>query len=350
MSQDHAVLRELGERVLAVASSEGNREKRDLWRRLHNLEATRPLIYLRGGRVWGEVPELGERLCTDPYHRMMEGQMRSILYLADLNDDSVFEPWYVVRPAFTCTGWGVAPKRYASDQANGSYREDAPITDLADISAMREPWHGIDEEATRLNLEKASEAIGDILPVVLDRSPCYTMWMGDLSTELGHLRGIQQLMMDMMDQPDELHRLLAFMRDGILKTHAEAEAVGDWNLLANQNQAMAYGGGIEDMEDRGGVKQSELWGYMAAQEYTLVSPEMHDEFLLQYQLPILKRFGRVAYGCCEDLTRKIDMLRQIPNLRRIAVAPVADIRKCSEAIGTDYVMSYRPNPVGQICC
>ena len=78
------------------------------------------------------------------------------------------------------------------------------------------------------------------------------------------------------------------------------------------------------------------------------TPKMHDEFLLQYQLPIMKEFGLVAYGCCEDLTQKIDMLRQIPNLRRIAVAPRADIRKCSEQIGNDYVMSWRPNPTDMV--
>ncbi|HQK21586.1 MAG TPA: hypothetical protein PLM66_01660, partial [Candidatus Latescibacteria bacterium] len=68
------------------------------------------------------------------------------------------------------------------------------------------------------------------------------------------------------------------------------------------------------------------------------------EFLLQYQLPMLKHFGLVAYGCCEDLTHKIDMLRQIPNLRRIAVSPFADVKACAEQIGRDYVVSYRPSP------
>ncbi|MHC4982021.1 MAG: hypothetical protein ACYTF6_02495 [Planctomycetota bacterium] len=44
------------------------------------------------------------------------------------------------------------------------------------------------------------------------------------------------------------------------------------------------------------------------------------------------------------------MLRQLPNLRRIAVAPRADLRKCAEKIGTDYVISWRPNPAEMICC
>jgi hypothetical protein len=79
-----------------------------------------------------------------------------------------------------------------------------------------------------------------------------------------------------------------------------------------------------------------------------VSPAMHDEFMLQYQLPIMRAFGLAAYGCCEDLTHKIDILRQIPNLRRIAVTPWADVRACAEQIGADYVLSWRPSPAEMV--
>jgi hypothetical protein len=75
---------------------------------------------------------------------------------------------------------------------------------------------------------------------------------------------------------------------------------------------------------------------------------MHEEFLLRHQLPIMQQFGLVAYGCCEDLTEKITMLRQIPNLRRIAVSPFADVRRCAEQIGRDYVFSYRPSPTDMV--
>ena len=112
---------------------------------------------------------------------------------------------------------------------------------------------------------------------------------------------------------------------------------------------MPYAEELEDpAPNRTGVKRKQLWGYMAAQEFTAVSPAMHDEFLLQYQIPILKEFGLASYGCCEDLTNKIDILRQIPNLRRIAVSPFADAKKCAEQIGTDYVISYRPSPADMV--
>ncbi|MBI5093484.1 MAG: hypothetical protein HZB26_13715 [Candidatus Hydrogenedentes bacterium] len=94
----------------------------------------------------------------------------------------------------------------------------------------------------------------------------------------------------------------------------------------------------------GSVSRDKLWYFCASQETTLVGPEMFEEFMLRYQIPIMEKFGLAAYGCCEDLTLKIDVLRQIPNLRRIAVSPMADVARCAEQIGADYVLSYRPSP------
>jgi D-alanyl-D-alanine dipeptidase len=42
------------------------------------------------------------------------------------------------------------------------------------------------------------------------------------------------------------------------------------------------------------------------------------------------------------------MLRQVPNLRRIAVTPFADVTRCVEQIGQDYVISYRPSPADMV--
>ena len=93
-----------------------------------------------------------------------------------------------------------------------------------------------------------------------------------------------------------------------------------------------------------GVPMKSLWRFLAAQEFTGFSPAMFWEFILQYQQPILEKFGLTAYGCCENLTGVIPYLRRIQNLRRIAVSPFADLRKCAEQIGRDYILSWRPNP------
>jgi hypothetical protein len=158
-------------------------------------------------------------------------------------------------------------------------------------------------------------------------------------------------MWDMTDAPERLHELLAFMCDGVLAAQEEAERAGDWSLSDHQNQSMPYARELEDPRaNSGAVKRKDLWVFMASQELTLVSPEMHYEFMLQYQMRIMEHFGLSAYGCCEDLTNKIDMVRRIPNLRRISVTPRADVRRSAGQIGGDYVCSWRPNPAETVCC
>jgi hypothetical protein len=134
-----------------------------------------------------------------------------------------------------------------------------------------------------------------------------------------------------------------------MTVHNQAEEAGDWGLCNHQNQAMPYAEELQDpAANAAGVSRKQLWGYQAAQELTAVSPDMHEEFMLNCQIPILEKFGLVAYGCCEDLTHKIDILRKIPNLRRIAVSPFADAPRCAEQIGSDYVISYRPSPADMV--
>jgi len=75
-----------------------------------------------------------------------------------------------------------------------------------------------------------------------------------------------------------------------------------------------------------------------------VSPAMHMEFALKYELRWLERFGLNYYGCCEPLHTKIDVLRAIPNLRKVSVSPRCDVGKMVEGTGGAYVLSIKPNP------
>jgi hypothetical protein len=65
-----------------------------------------------------------------------------------------------------------------------------------------------------------------------------------------------------------------------------------------------------------------MWGFCEAQTMSEVSPAMHEEFVLRYQLPVLERFGLNCYGCCEPLHLKLQMLkRRVPRLRRVSISP-----------------------------
>lgn len=349
---DAAILRDLAKQYAEVCEKPVYDERRDLWRRHNSLERTRPLIYCRWFACNDEVVE-PQLECRDPFYRAWERQFRHWLFQDRIGDDFVLEPWIAVqaeRVIPEAGRWGVKTGRIPSTEDRGAWMFDPPIKEPDDLEKLVVPRHEIDEQKTAEKADRMHTAIGDILPVCVDRAPAWRGGAAGISQDLAALRGLEQMMWDMVERPDWLHRLVGFMRDGILKAQKEAEEAGDWRLCDHYNQAMPYATELDDpAPDERSVRRKDLWCFFASQETTQVSPEMFDEFILSYQIPIIETFGLSAYGCCEDLTRKIDVLRKIPNLRRIAVTPWADLAKCVEQIGDEYVISWRPSPAEHIC-
>jgi hypothetical protein len=355
-TDDINVLRELAYRYVELAALPVQQERRDLWRRHNSLKPTRPLVLVQFSHWNAWFDDLLEDhllQCADPFLREHERSLRTSLFQAEIDDDTILEPWITQRAAVVTHPlglWGVPGSDVDTVAQDRAWEFKKPIKTWDDMRKLVIPQHRVDEAETTHLVERLQEAVGDILPVNVDRGPAFQDFAADISQHVALLRGHDQLMLDMLESPVELHRLLAYLRDGVLKVHAEAETAGDWSLTSQSNQAMCYAEELEPPQANSGPRlRKDLWCHVSAQEYTLVSPAMHAEFLLQYQLPIISQFGLVAYGCCENLTRKIGMLRQIPNLRIIAVTPTADLAKCTEQIGQDYVISWRPNPVDMVC-
>lgn len=349
-ANDRAILRDLAKQYMDICRKDVQNERRRLWRLKNALKPAPVLIYVRAF-AWSEMPESKCR-CENPFFRHYEDFFRQMIFRDAFHDDYIIEPWVTVSAAYITPKnglWGLPIKWISSHDPRGAKQMDPPIKSPEDLARMAAPHHAVNEEETTRRADRLRDAIGDLITVHVDRAPVYRMWNADISTNLGALRGLEQIMWDMTDRPEWLHRLLAFMRDGILRVHEEAEKAGHWTLAAHQNQAMPYAEGLPDPAPNGaGVPRSRLWTFCASQETTLVGPEMFNEFMLQYQIPLMRPFGLAAYGCCEDLTRKIPLLRQIPNLRRIAVALTANVAKCAEQIGADYVLSYRPSPADMV--
>jgi len=358
VTTDHAVLRELAREYAEIAADPIQEEKRRLWSAHNSLKKTRiPVLATYGmWNVWcREVFGEDTLHCADPFYRGHERALRMMIFNHRVvGDDFILEPWITQGAAVSGAWgrmWGVDEASHSSGMEGGAVKYDPPIVAWSDMATMRPVRHAVDEAATRISVERLHDAVGDLLPIDVSRTPAFNGFTADISTDICKLRGLEQIMVDMYDDPDHLHQLLAFMRDGILAEQARAEAMGHYSLTSGGNQCLCYCDELEwPRANSGPRKRKDLWGFMAAQEFTLISPEMHDEFLLRYQLPIVSQFGLSHYGCCENLTRKIDMLRQIPNLRIIAVTPTADVTACAAQIGTDYVISWRPNPADVICC
>jgi hypothetical protein len=173
-------------------------------------------------------------------------------------------------------------------------------------------------------------------------------WSLNPSNDLAYMRGLEQLMTDFYDHPNELHRLMAFLRDGILH---KLDFLQTNNLLSRNDGNIYVGSGGFGFTDEllapefnGQVHICDMWGFSESQETTYISPAMFDEFIFSYQLPLMEPFGLTCYGCCEPMEKRWEIVKKARNLRRVSVSPWADPEKMKEALSGDYIYSYKPNP------
>jgi hypothetical protein len=359
--RDKNRLVELAHKVKEIAEKSIQTERRENWRKLNSLKMVRPMVNVNYFMWWQEVFDDASTLkCIHPAARVAERDMLELIFHDRIGDDTVIEPWitmkcvygapYINTPDagddhFALNAWGLEFKRTQMTQAGGSWSFLPTIEELSDFEKMQKPFHIIDEAATAQNYNYVNDAIGEIIGVVVDRGPMIRTYSGSLLHDLCKLRGYEQLLMDIYENPEWLHKVLSFMEVGVRDLHEECEKAGDLRLVNTFNQTMTYCEELPDPScDTKSVKRKQLWHFFEGQEFDCVSPKDTEEFCIAYHKRMAREYGMIAYGCCEDLTKKIPYLKQIPNLRVIAVAPWANVAECAEQIGSDYVMSYRPNP------
>ena len=93
------------------------------------------------------------------------------------------------------------------------------------------------------------------------------------------------------------------------------------------------------------MRRKDMWGNSAAQIFTCISPQMFDLLAVSQELKWLDQYALTYYGCCENLSNKMDSLRKIKNLRKISISCWADPRRAAEEIGRDYVYSFKPSVI-----
>jgi hypothetical protein len=357
-NNDILIIRHLAEQYAEIARLPIQDERRELWRKHNSLQKTR--IPILCSWYWGSLTDstlLAEQLaCKDPFYRGYEHWLRNMIYHTHIGDDTIFEPWITIRavlktPTQCRNGnvWGIPYERdVISDTSAWIIRPTISSHSL--VEQMIAAPHAIDEAETARRVNRLQEAVDGVLEVNVDRAPFYQCYGGsDLCEALGYLVGMENLMVLLHDKPELVHEIVNFMQKAVLIQYRQAEAAGDWSLTNNFNMGMPYSMELPDPRPNShGAPMKNLWFFTCAQAFTLVSPRMFEEFMLDYQLPIINQFGLVSYACCEDMTHKIKSIRRIPNLRRIGVTPVSNVRKCAEQIGTDYVLSWKPNP-SMIC-
>lgn len=351
--KDQEILRTLGHRIAEISADRLNEINARNWTLLNDKKSVKPMVWINEV-PWHELnvnDELTLR-CQQPWARALEDEMKKTIYQWNhFRGDMVVNPYMESPLAITSTGFGIEEDAacVATDQANDvvSRHFKIQITEPEDIDKIKMPVITHDIAKTEETFAAMNEIFSGILPVkkVGRKHIWYTPW-----DYLVRWWGVQEAILDLILRPDMVHDIYEHMVQAWMREMDQLETL---NLLSldNNNTRIGSGGYGYTTElpgteyDSSHVMAKNMWGCSNAQIFSTVSPEMHWEFAVEHDLKWLERFGLTYYGCCEPLDIKMDVLRRIPNLRKVSASPWNNSAKIIDAIGSDYVISRKPNPV-----
>lgn len=350
--RDRAILRQLAEEKAEIAALPVHAETAAEWRRLNGLQIGRPLVWINE-IPWHEMDVDGELelRAEDPFCRQVEWTLRTELYQwRHMRGDMVVEPTFYSPLVIHDTGFGIREEVdvILQDERGGIVsREFHPQIDReADLKKIQMPIVTHDEEASERNLQRRIELFGDLL-TVKPRGIVH-QWFAPWD-ELVRWWDVQKVLLDLAVRPQLVHAAVERLMSAYLCRLEQWEALNLLSLTEGNYRVGSGGLGYCDEIPPPGfdpehVHTQDQWGCATAQIFSEVSPAMHEEFALQYERRWLERFRLTYYGCCEPLHDKIELLKSIPNLRKISMSPWADVERMATEAGDRYVLSHKPNP------
>ena len=342
--KDIEILKKLALEVRSISERDIEKEKKQKWILHNDLKLKEPLVFCDPENGWNEIIIPDILKCEGALAKKWEIILKKeIFWGTKMHDDKMIQPYFDIGYSYSDSGWGLKINFHGGN--GGSFVWDAPLKSEADVVKLKFPKIKIDYKTTRETTDLANKIFNDILEVRLKGA---WWWSLGLTTHLAFLRGLQNLMVDMLDNPAVIHKIMKFLMEGTL---AELKYLEENKLLSLNNDSYVGSGGFgftEELPKEGfldcAVRAADIWGFSESQETAGISPSMFEEFIFQYQLPILKLFGLNCYGCCEPLEKRWDIVKKIPNLRRVSVSSWANFEQMRQNLQNNYIYSLKIKP------
>jgi len=345
MEKDKKIVRELANRYFEIANSDLNHENTMQHRAVNDLNGERPIVLI-AEIPWNEMNINNELTlyCKDNFHRELEWHFKTQLFQwKHMRGDMALPPYFNVKKIIHTTGIGVGHIENEHDSNAQSVTYADQLSREEDIEKIHFETITYDKSVSIKRFNRIGELLGDILPIRLAGEEtgyglgCKTM------DDIVQLRGLDSFFTDFIDRPEFMHKLIGRFTDVFLDKVRQYNELG----LFDGDQYQLHGTAAQTNDlphNYNHATSKDMWGRGLAQIFASFSPDMHDEFDIQYMIKAMEPFGLCYYGCCEPLDKKIHILKKIPNLRKISITPWADINNAAEIIHGDYVISSKPNP------
>jgi len=325
---------------MELALSDEYEARRRRWRDVNGCRRPdRAPVWCRPAAAWREIMPPDSLACADPLCRRVETALRQHLHKHRIGDDHIMPPWWQVGAIFACDSkyvWGLPTRQSIGTTDRGGFKYYAPIETPEDYEKITVPTFTYDKGATERAVAQMQDLLGDAMPVRVGGHPPLGPQLG---STLEQLRGLEPMLEDLAFRPRLVHRAMAKLSEGVFRAQRVAEDAGV--LTPNNHEPMTCSDPVNDAPASGPWRLEHLWTSANSQEFDLVSPAMHEEFLLSYQRVLMQQYGAAQYGCCESLTTKTDIVLRIPNLRVFVCSFWTDLDKVLEACGTDCTIMWR---------
>ena len=347
-AKDREIMRELGKQYMAAAADTRNDETIKLWKALNSGKMERPMVNI--DQLPHHELEAGEdQQCkvADPFWRGIERNMRRQLYMwQNFPVDMVIEPFIRVPMAITDSGYGLEVEQeiLATDKTNDvvSHRYKPLIDENMDLSIIKDRIFTHDTVETARRIGEGEDVFAGVAPV---RAHGYGFNLGIWDVITTWL-SVENCYIMLMDEPEFIHKLLRRMTDSMLAGIRQVNALKISDDAANTCHC-SYVYDDEYLPAPGASKGAvtrNSWAFGLAQLFSSASPAVTKEFELPYIREMAAEFGSIYYGCCDKLSDRMDLMKEIPNVRKVSCSPWSDKEKFAEMIDPSLVISCKPNP------
>ena len=352
--KEKEILQSLAKKVAEISVLPIQKKTLKAWKGLNSLKPERPMFTI-DQLPWGELNRDGELNleCEDWLMRYFELQLRTTLYRwNNIQDDRVVDNTIRVPKAINNTGFGISGKHDAIAQAEGTGINAIDYKDVLqneeDIEKIKIPVISEDKEASKKWFDTAKDIFNGILRVTQGGVDT----IGHVWDYVSQLHGVEECMYDIIDRPEFIRKILDKMFGIYYYQMDEYARLGLLDIGqplihctgAYSDEIPGFNGESEEELEKFRYSTKNTWTYGAAQLFSMVSPEVHDEFEISYQMKWYDRFGLGYYGCCEPLDRKVHIISKLPNVRKISMSTWVDKNRGAEAMEGRFVFSYKPNP------
>jgi len=259
----------------------------------------------------------------------------------------VIEPYITIPKDIVNSGYGLTENSEILALNEGS---TAParhfirvLNDYEDIEKIKDMEITVDNELSELHFQQAKEIFDGIAPVIQGHGIQFHLGVWDYLTTL---MSIEDAYFEIMDRPEFVHACLERVTEATIAGIRQANELQVHNDIANTcHCSYVY---TDELLPGFGMGKGPLsknsWAFGMAQLFSSVSPKITEEFELPYISRMAEYFGMIYYGCCDRLDDRLDLVKKIPNVKKVSCSPWSDRKNFAEKISDKLIMSNKPSP------